>query len=128
MTDTRDRDLLADMALRKQIDVRFADSCNEAHALAHQLKAPVVLCDRDSQAGEWRELVKTLAAIRQRPSVVLASQVVDEYLWREVIRNGGYDVLAKPLREDDVLRSVRLAWLYWHSAQKRYEISPLRTA
>ena len=44
--------------------------------------------------------------------IVLISTVVDAYLWNEVVRNGGYEVLAKPLREEDVAKAVRLAWSY----------------
>jgi FixJ family two-component response regulator len=44
--------------------------------------------------------------------------VVDTYLWNEVVRTGGFDVLSKPLREDDVVRAVRLAFSYWNSGTK----------
>jgi hypothetical protein len=44
--------------------------------------------------------------------------VVDTYLWNEVVSKGGFDVLSKPLREDDVVRAVRLAWSYWNSATR----------
>jgi FixJ family two-component response regulator len=64
-------------------------------------------------------VMRILASAPQRPSVILTSRVVDDYLWQEVIRYGGYDVLSKPLREEDVVRSVRLAWSYWNSAITR---------
>ena len=50
---------------------------------------------------------------------MLVSRVMDGYLWNEVVCNGGYDVLAKPLREDEVCRVVKLARSYWISALKR---------
>jgi len=114
----QDRELLTSIACRTQMDVRFTDSCGEAWLIAKQVEAPVILCDRDLPATEWRDLVQILASAHHRPSVILTSKVVDDYLRQEVIRNGGYDVLAKPLREDDVLRSVMLAWQYWSSATK----------
>jgi CheY-like chemotaxis protein len=114
----QDRALLTNIAIPRGIDVRFTDSCSEAWTLANQLEAPVILCDRDLPGTEWRDVMHILASAPQRPSIILTSKVVDDYLWQEVIRNGGYDVLPKPLREEDVVRSVRLAWSYWSSAMK----------
>jgi FixJ family two-component response regulator len=114
----RDRALLTNVAIRTGIDIRFTDSCSEAWTIANQLEAPVILCDRDLPGAEWRDVMQILASAPQRPSVILTSRVVDDYLWQEVIHNGGYDVLRKPLREEDVVRSVRLAWSYWSSAMK----------
>lgn len=118
VADERDRRLLANIGSRRHIDLYFADGCDEALTSAHRLDAPVVLCDRDLSSKEWRDLVQLFASTRQRPSVILISKVVDEYLRQEVILHGGYDVVAKPLREEDVVRSLKLAWSYWHSAMK----------
>jgi len=48
---------------------------------------------------------------------MLISRVADDNLWNEVVCNGGYDVLRKPLRQPDVLRAVKFAWSYWNSAR-----------
>lgn len=114
----QDRALLTNIAIPSGIDVRFTDSCSEAWTVANQLEAPVILCDRDLPGAEWRDVLHILASAPQRPSVILTSRVVDDYLWQEVVRHGGYGVLSKPLREEDVVRSVRLAWSYWSSAIK----------
>lgn len=50
---------------------------------------------------------------------MLASKVIDDYLWNELVSCGGYEVMGKPLREDEVSRAVRMAWSYWSSAAKR---------
>jgi FixJ family two-component response regulator len=84
----------------------------------HKLKAPVVLCDRDLPGKGWRGTVEDLASSPHRACIILVSGVVDTYLWNEVVRTGGFDVLSKPLREDDVIRAVRLAWSYWNSATR----------
>lgn len=49
---------------------------------------------------------------------MLISPVADDYLWNEVVSNGGYDVLAKPLRQQDVLRAVKFAWSYLNSTRQ----------
>jgi DNA-binding NtrC family response regulator len=113
MVSEQDRELLTNVASRGQLELRLAYSCGDAWAILSESEAPVVFCDRDLPATEWRNLVQLFASAAHRPSVILASRVVDDYLWQEVIRNGGYDVLAKPLREDDVVRTIRLASSYW---------------
>ena len=50
---------------------------------------------------------------------MLVSKVIDDYLWSELVTYGGYEVVRKPLREDEVSRAVRMAWSYWSSAAKR---------
>lgn len=83
--------------------------------IAGQLTAPVIFCDRDLPETEWREAVLTLAALPHRPIVILLSEVADEYLWSEVFRIGGFDVLVKPLRAEDVRRAIKLALSCWRS-------------
>jgi hypothetical protein len=51
--------------------------------------------------------------------IMLISKVVDDNLWNDLVSNGGYEVLRKPLREEDVLRAVKMAWSYWSTAVKR---------
>jgi FixJ family two-component response regulator len=96
-------------------DVRFAESCEEAGALSERLRAPIVLFDRDWPGTEWRTAVANLASSPHGACVVLLSGVSDDYLRQEVIRMGGYDVLPKPLRAENVQRAVKLALSYWNS-------------
>lgn len=116
--DEEDRRLLTGLGSRNQWKVSFAGTIAEARALSENLLSPALLCDRDTPETDWREAVETLSASSHRPCVLLLSTVVDDYLWNEVIRRGGYDVLAKPLREGDVVRSVKLAWSYWNSKKR----------
>ena len=113
-----DRRLLASVCSGRQWNVVFTDTSDQARATLDQLKAPVILCDRDLPGGEWRDVVQVLASSPHRACVILISRVVDDYLWNEVVQRGGYDVLPKPLREEDVVRAVRLAWSYWNTARR----------
>lgn len=113
-----DRRLLTGLGSRNQWKMSFAETVAEARSLSENLRSPALLCDRDATGIDWRDAVETLSASSHRPCVLLLSTVVDDYLWNEVIRRGGYDVLAKPLREGDVLRSVKLAWSYWNSKKR----------
>jgi len=117
VTSNEDRRLLTEMCSRNRWHLLFTDTCEEARIALHKLKAPVILCDRDLPGRGWRETVEDLASSSHRACIILVSEVVDAYLWNEVVRTGGYDVLSKPLREDEVVRAVRLA-SYWNSATR----------
>lgn len=111
-----DRNVLAGVSGMELLDLHFAESCEEAFRVANQLTAPVILFDRDLPGAEWRTAVGGLAALPQRACVILMSGVVDDYLRQELVRRGGYEILPKPLRADNVLRVIKLALSYWTSA------------
>jgi DNA-binding NtrC family response regulator len=115
----KDRELLAGVCDRSGWQVVFADNCCDAKTAVDRVKAPVVLCDRDLAETKWRDAIESLASPPNLACVILLSEAVDTYLWSEVVRGGGYDVLPKPLREDDVIRAVRLARSYWNSSARK---------
>jgi len=118
MVNEQDRHVLASVFGEEPLDVRFAESCQEACSVANQLTAPVILLDRDWPEAEWRTAVERLAASPYRACVILVSGVSDGHLWQELTRRGGYDVLPKPLQADKVERAVKLAVSYWNSTAK----------
>jgi CheY-like chemotaxis protein len=122
LASEEDRQQLTCICSRNLWNLLFVDTREEARIALHNLKVPVVLCDRDLPGKGWRETVEDLASSPHRACVILVSGVVDTYLWSEVVRTGGFDVLSKPLREDDVTRAVRLAWSYWNRATRTAEI------
>jgi DNA-binding NtrC family response regulator len=118
VVNEQDRHVLASVFGQEPLDVRFAESCEEACSVSNQLTAPVILLDRDWPETEWRAAVERLTASPHRACVILVSSVADAYLWQELTRRGGYDVLPKPLQADKVARTVKLALSYWNSTPK----------
>jgi len=114
---------LAGTGSRNQWKVLFSATREEARAASEQLKAPIVLYDRDQPGRNWQEDMEYLASSAHRPCIILTSTVIDGLLWKEVVRRGGYDVLAKPLREDEVIQVIKLAWSYWISVARTVETS-----
>ena len=49
-----DRRLLTSVCNGRHWNVLFAETCDQARAALDQLKAPVILYDRDLAGGEWR--------------------------------------------------------------------------
>jgi DNA-binding NtrC family response regulator len=111
----QDRSVLKSVSAQESMDVRFVESCDQAVAAAKELTAPVILFDRDWPETEWRTAIERLAASPHGACVILLSPVADNYLWQELIRRGGYDVLAKPLRTDEVARALKLALSHWRA-------------
>jgi len=122
MADELDCGLLRASAAHHQWEITFATGYGEAYRLQGKVQAPVVLCDRDL-GPDWWTMVEGLASCSGRACVLLVSKVADDYLWNEVVRRGGYDVLSKPLHQDELERAVRLAWIYW-SSTVRHENRP----
>ena len=113
--DHGDRKLLTDLAAENGWDVHLTQSLEEAEFAVNRLHAPVALCDRELPEVDWRTVVRTLASSQHEPCVIVTGKRVDDYFWEEVIRNRGYDVLSKPLREYEVTRIVGLALSFWNS-------------
>jgi len=112
-----DRQALTSIADQESLQVHFAESRVEAWDAMTRLDSPVILYDRDWPGAEWRSTVQTFASSPQRSCVILASCVADDYLWQELIRYGGYDLLAKPFQTGDLRRALTLALSYWKSAR-----------
>jgi hypothetical protein len=76
---------------------------------------PIVLCERDSMAGNWKDVLESVSRFPSPPMVIVASRTADEYLWAEALNLGAYDVLAKPYHPVEVVRVFSMAWLHWRS-------------
>ena len=118
-----DRKVLTGISGREPLEMHFAESREEAWDAVHRLSAPVILYDRDWPNAEWRSTVQAFASLPQRSCVILASRVADDYLWQELIRCGGHDLLAKPFRAEDAARSLKLASSFWTNARGKARYS-----
>jgi FixJ family two-component response regulator len=107
-----DRDSLNAFAVGGGWDFVTTGSCDEALVALRKRQTAVILFDRDLPGIVWQDALERLSSAAGRCAIVLLSPVNDEYLWEEVNRRGGYDVLVKPLREDQTTRAVNLAWSY----------------
>jgi hypothetical protein len=77
----------------------------------------IVIYDGDSTNGNWKEAFVKLKATEGDPCILLASRVFDPYLWNEVIRCGGFDVIAKSAGREQLMRTLRFAWFWKKKSQ-----------
>ncbi len=103
-----DAALLGEMLRGSTWSLSVVENLEEAAVLLTGEPARIVLLDRDLPGLDWRQAVRKLASAHSR--VILASFVADDYLWEEVIHCGGYDVIAKPFREDELIHLIQFAW------------------
>ncbi len=119
---TRDTDLYAgisEIASRwkwtvcQQPEISFRPDSGTAIAPSFS----IVIYDGDSTNGNWKEAFVKLKATEGDPCILLASRVSDPYLWNEVIRRGGFDVIVKSAGREQLVRTLRFAWFWKKKSQ-----------
>ena len=96
LVDEQDRSVVTSVSGQEPFDVHFAESCEEARALANRVTAPVILIDRDWPGTDWRATVEILAASPHNACVILVSRVADVYYGRN--SSGAVDTMFLPSR------------------------------
>ncbi len=114
----RDRALLSRLADEHRWVIHFARTSAEVWEVLNERKTQIFLFEREGPGTDWRGEIRKVVSASHLVCAILISDVTDDYLWNEVVMWGGHDVLVTPLREENVLRAIRLAWLYWTSAMK----------
>ena len=92
-----------------QWKVYRAGSCEEAIRFARYTHPRVLLCDDELPDGNWRRIWKALSIGPLPPLLVVASRNADERLWSQVLNAGGFDLLAKPFRTQEVVWAIHCA-------------------
>jgi DNA-binding NtrC family response regulator len=86
--------------------VKSARNCAEALFMLRNAGCSVVICDKDLPDGSWRDLLSGMGRLLSAPPLVVMSRHADESLWAEVLERGGFDLLAKPLENEEVQRVI----------------------
>jgi DNA-binding NtrC family response regulator len=90
-----------------------AESLASGLATMGRREIGVVICERDLAPGTWIDLLQVLQTLPNAPPLIVTSRLADERLWADALNLGAYDVLAKPFRREELVRSVSMAWLHW---------------
>lgn len=112
---SQDRAAVANFATSNSGDVTIVETLDDAAAISARPCLAVIILDRDLAEGDWRSTVRALAQRRPAPCVILASPVLDDYLFEEIVKQGGFDIVAKPIRPDELRRVASLALAFWKS-------------
>ena len=113
----QDHDTLASFLGRDQWRIHNALSLQSASAFLRAHAVPLVVCEHDLSPGSWTQLLDETRLLAIPPVLIMTCRVADDHLWAEALNMGAYDVLAKPLDQTEVTRTLSSAWLHW---QQRY--------
>lgn len=83
----------------------------EAVARTRARASLVLICDDVLPDGSWRDLLDHCRRLPQPLPVIVAAEHADDFLWMEVLKQGGYNVLGKPFAEQELFQLVSTAWL-----------------
>ena len=86
-----------------------AGGCLEAVAALRRRSVDVVICERAVDDGDWRLLLRAVQALSSSPALIVTTPLADEYLWAEVLNEGGFDVLSQPLDREETFRVISAA-------------------
>jgi DNA-binding NtrC family response regulator len=98
-------------ALNDQVwQVEEAANYQEAIARLRCDRMHVVLCGSHLPDGSWKDLLSQIAAIPDPPALIVSSGAPDEHLCAEVHNLGGYSVLVRPFKGEEVRQMLALAY------------------
>jgi FixJ family two-component response regulator len=72
------------------------------------VRPEVVICEQVLPDGTWKDILGVTETLYSPPSVVVVSRLADDDLWAEVLTEGGYDSLAKPLDPEELRHVVEM--------------------
>jgi hypothetical protein len=90
--------------------INRAPTCLDFITYAYWTLPRVVICERDLPDGSWKDVLAITMSLHNPPPVTVTSRLANDYVWAEVLNWGGYDLLAKPLDQCELNRSIQPAW------------------
>ncbi|HWE48802.1 MAG TPA: hypothetical protein VG273_03385 [Bryobacteraceae bacterium] len=109
---TGDEDLytsVRDAAGHCGIEVHRASTVDRALSVLEGFQPGLVIYDWLPEAGDWEAAVDLLAAQPEHPCILLASGIGDKYLWEELVRHGGFDIMPRSATADQLVGCLRFA-------------------
>jgi hypothetical protein len=105
-----DRDALEAILDGTPWEIIDADETGIEHTLREAV-TPIVFYNHDP-ACCWRKMIRALMKMRRNVCVVLVSGENEPELRQEVVRSGGFDLLTRPLRREQVLPLLLFAYSF----------------
>ena len=100
-------------------ELLVAPNVPDACATLRDCRPAVVIAAGNAGCPAWKDLLATAREMSPPPQLIVAERCPDEILWAEVLNLGGYDVLALPFEQQEVLHVVGMAWRCWEQQKGR---------
>lgn len=107
--NANNRAALRDIFREAQWTLHEVPCLREVLLLLRRRPVDLIITERDLDDGSWRDVLDALKGIPACPPLIVTSRLADEYLWAEVLNEGGFDVLAQPFEREEVIRVISAA-------------------
>ncbi|SFE73767.1 two-component system, NtrC family, response regulator HydG [Chitinophaga sp. CF118] len=87
----------------------------------------LVLCDYRLKDTDGAQLLQDIRLISPRTIVIIITGYTDVRVAVEMVKNGAYDYLSKPLYPDEILNLVHKAFAHMDSERERESSMPMRS-
>jgi DNA-binding NtrC family response regulator len=114
-------DVIGRLCCRLKLELIYCASLPLALSKLQAASFDVVIFDQDLPHQNWGASVGVLAQISPGSSILLLSTRRHPEVWNEVIRNGGHDMLEKPISEEGAESTIALA-------RARAQVNRMRTS
>jgi DNA-binding NtrC family response regulator len=102
-------DAIGRLCSRLKLELIYCASLPLALSKLQAANFDVVIIDQDLPHQNWGASVGVLAQVSPGSSILLLSTRRHPEIWNEVIRNGGHDMLEKPISEEGAESTIALA-------------------
>jgi DNA-binding response OmpR family regulator len=109
---THDDDLyfsVLNIASRSGWQLLRARSVEQSLHTLDRFPARLVIYDWTPEGDDWQSAIDRLSARSDHPRILLASPVVDEYLWADLVNHGGFDLIPRSADQEVLIRAIRFA-------------------
>jgi two-component system response regulator HydG len=87
----------------------------------------LVLCDYRLKDTDGAQLLQDILLINPRTIVIIITGYTDVRVAVDMVKNGAYDYLSKPLYPDEILNLVHKAFAHMDAEREREESMPMRS-
>ena len=106
----KDLETLSGMLAGSAWKLTEARTCQEAVWAVRYERVPIVLFDGNFGNQLWQESLREFLTARRETCVIFLTNEPDNHLLREITRQGGFDLLIRPLQRDQVFQSLFFAY------------------
>lgn len=109
----------------RKLGWRLFEARDRRRAMDYMGRHPVqvVLAESGTPRWNWRRILTDLRRLNHPPQLIVTSRSANDSLWAEVLNIGGYDVLARPFRADEVERVVAAARRHFDMPAPAYPLA-----
>ena len=79
----------------------------------------IFLYDRDTNPAGWMHALEAAITMCAPSAFIMISRLADDQMWADLLNRGGYDLLLKPLNDNEVVRTLQSA----HSWTRRNRVT-----